>query len=382
MKKIKAVVITDDHYNGLGMVRSLGLAGIEVTLLLTASDKSFVDSSKYVDKCIKIYPTAKAIITEVNKIISEYSDTTIVLFPLNDFTAQVLDENITSFPSNVLCPNAKGKMHKLSDKYFIKTIAEDCGFVVPKGVLVDLDKTAYIFWSTFPAIIKPLVSVEGAKSDIAIIQNTSELELEYQRYRDQGYTRALVEEFIDGSNSHMIEVMGARNLDSSIDFAGIISKIREFPIQNGSTSYASIVSTHDGIEFDSITNFLNRIDYVGIFDIEYKYANGKAYFIECNFRNGAPGFIFTKIGHNIPAIWIEKNLKVDLGVEHKQVPEINFMIEQNDFINMLKGTPVFFKWQKQYKEACKIFSLKGDQKPVRRYYKQFVVNQLLRRFQK
>ena len=176
--------------------------------------------------------------------------------------------------------------------------------------------------------------------------------------------------------------MGARNYDSSIDFAGIISKIREFPIKNGSTSYASIVDYHEGIDFNVITKFLNRINYIGIFDVEYKYANGKAFFIECNFRNGAPGFVFTQNGYNIPALWIEKNLKVDLNIAKKKVPELDFMIEQNDMINMLKGTPGFFTWIKQYVKACKVFAYKGDVRPVRKYYSLFIKNQLLHRIRR
>ncbi len=305
MQKVKAVVIADDHYNALGMVRSLGLAKIDVTLILFARETSFVDMSKYVNRCVKISHSPDDVIREVNSIIDEFTDSLIALFPLNDFSAQVLDDNSSSFPSRVLCPNAEGKILELSDKYQIKNIMKECGFTVPEGELIDFDNVSLLKWTTYPAIVKPLVSIEGRKSDIAIVKNMPELDCEIARYKKLGYKHALIEEYIDGCDSHMVEVMGARNGDSSIDYAGIISKIREFPIKNGSTSYASIVDKHEGVDLEVISKFLNKIKYVGIFDIEYKYANGKAYFIECNFRNGAPGFIFTLKGHNIPALWIK-----------------------------------------------------------------------------
>lgn len=382
MKQIKAIVIADDHYNCLGMVRSLGLAKIDVILLLLTQGKSYVDSSKYVNECIKIPHTGEAIITEIDKIIKNHPETQIVLFPLNDFSSQVLDENSGFFPGNILCPNAQGKIKEFANKYYIKSVADECGLCVPQGALIDFNAISTIAWFSFPAIIKPLVSIEGAKSDIAIVHNKSEFEKEISHYKKLGYKRALIEEYIDGENAHMIEVMGARNIDGTIDFAGIISKIREYPIKNGSTSYATIVQSHDGVQLENISNFLNRIKYVGIFDIEYKYANGQAYFIECNFRNGAPGFIFTLNGHNIPVIWIEKNMNVELNIPKDFSPELTFMVEQNDVINMLKGTPKLFTWIKQYINACKIFSYKGDNRPVRKYYLQFIVNQLGRKFRK
>lgn len=382
MKKVKAIVIADDHYNALGMVRSLGLVQIDITLIMFASKRTYVDASKYVNRCIKISHSTQAVIREVKNVINEYSDSLIALIPLNDFAAQVLDENSNLFPSNVLCPNAQGQVLRLSDKYYIKSVVKELGFNVPEGIIIDSTNIDSLNWNIFPAIIKPLVSVEGAKSDISIVKSMTELEDEIDRYRKLDYKHALVEEYIDGDDAHMVEVMGARNIDSSIDYAGIISKIREFPIKNGSTSYASIVDKHEGIDIEAISRFLNKINYVGIFDIEYKYANGKAYFIECNFRNGAPGFIFTLNGHNIPALWIEKNLNVKMNVTCTHVTGIDFMVEQNDVINMLKGTPDFFTWIKQYLNACRIFSFKGDLKPVRKYYFNFIGDQLKKRLRK
>lgn len=382
MQKVKAIVIADDHYNALGMVRSLGIARIDVTLILFTQGDSFVDSSKYVTKCIKISHSSDELIKHVNRIIESYSDSLIALFPLNDFSSQVLDQNISLFPSRVLCPNANGNILKLSDKYYIKEIVSKCGFTVPNGELIDFRNMTEIKWTQYPAIIKPVVSIEGSKRDITIVNNVTELNYVIKEYIQLGYKHALIEEYITGPDSHMVEVMGARNNDSSIDYAGIIRKIREYPIKNGSTSYAKIVDQHVGIDFAVISKFLDDINYVGIFDIEYKYANGKAYFIECNFRNGAPGFIFTLNGHNIPELWIKKNFGLNFKIKSHKLNNINFMVEQNDLINMLKGEPIFSVWIKQYISACKIFSFRGDSKPVRKYYLNFIIDQLKGRLKK
>ena len=44
--KAKALVISEDHYNALGVIRSLGEEGIPVDLILTTeSKKTFVDKN-------------------------------------------------------------------------------------------------------------------------------------------------------------------------------------------------------------------------------------------------------------------------------------------------------------------------------------------------
>lgn len=378
-RQIKSIIISEDHYNALGVVRSLGVVGTEVYLILTTQEKTYVDSSKYVSKTLKIEHTKEAVLKAIEGIISRENET-FVLFPLSDFSAQIVDEEFINFPSNVIAPNACGVMNKLSDKYFIKEIAKNCGLDVPQGVVVSFEKDIEVKWDVFPAILKPLVSVEGTKSDIAIVGSYEELIDVSKSYRAKGYSRALLEEYIDGENAHMIEVMGGRNFDGTVDFAGIISKIREFPICNGSTSYATIVKEHDGIDLDKLSTFLAETGFVGLFDFEFKYSGKKAYFIECNYRHGAPGFVFTKCGINIPVCWIDKNVNGVLSEKRQLNEDVVFMVEQNDFINMLKGTPKFCSWVNQYRKAVRIFAYKGDMKPVRKYYCQLMKSLIHRVF--
>ena len=116
---IKAIVISEDHYNALGMVRSLGIAGIKINLILTTTGKTYVDSSKFVTKTSKVKHTSKAIIKEIKNIVND-DKFIYVLFPLSDFAAQIIDDEFDKFPSYVIVPNACGKLRQLSDKYLIK----------------------------------------------------------------------------------------------------------------------------------------------------------------------------------------------------------------------------------------------------------------------
>ena len=60
-EKIKAIVITEDHYNALGVLRSLGEKGVQIHLLLFSEGDTFVDSCRYVYETHKIKRTESAI---------------------------------------------------------------------------------------------------------------------------------------------------------------------------------------------------------------------------------------------------------------------------------------------------------------------------------
>ena len=380
MKKIKCVVISDDHYNGLGMVRSLGLLSQEIVLILLSEEKTFINLSKYVNECIKISHTKEMLIKTIHHFIETNIDCEIVFYPVNDFAAQVLDSIHESFPHNVICPNANGELYKYSDKLFTKTIAREVGISVPYGELLELSLNVEteLNLKKYPVIIKPVKSIEGAKSHIKTANDKEELRVVINQYKSLGYKRALIEEYIGGNDSYMLEVMGSRSRTGIVEYAGIIQKHREFPIINGSTSFATIIQEHEGIDYSKLTQFLSKVGYIGLFDFEFKYLDGEAYFIECNFRNGAPSYAFTMNGYNLPGVWTENELGISLGANNSKVNNIDFMIEQNDIINMLKGHPNFYIWFKEYKKSCKVFYLSEDRKPTKAYYKQFFINAIKR----
>lgn len=375
LNKIEAIIISEDHYNALGVIRSIGIANIKINLILTTQDESYVNCSKFVTRFSKIKLNEECILNEIMSYVIN-DECTYVLFPLSDFTAQLVDSKYNTFPSNVVVPNACGGLYNLSNKYFMKNIAEKCGLSVPEGITINLDENFVLTWHDYPAIIKPLISVEGKKSDITISKNKAEMLLQLNDFRKKGYRRVLIEKYIDGAESHMIEVIGCRNFDGSVDFAGIIKKIREYPIYNGSTSYAKIVDEHDDIDLEKLSSFLSEIQYVGLFDFEFKYLDNKAYFIECNFRNGAPSFVFTKCGFNLPVIWIQKNLDINFSDYSFINKNSYFMVEQNDFINMIKGNVKLKDWLIQYKKSIKIFWYSNDILPIIKYYYQFIIAQV------
>ena len=299
------------------------------------------------------------------KSLFDISIDTFFVFPLSDLASIFCDKYYHIFPTNFVIPNACGTIEKYQNKHTLSQHLSNFGVQIPAQLAINThDKKTYNHWNIFPAIAKPLASINGKKTDITIIERKEELETTISYFSSIGYNEVLLEEYICGDKEYMIEVLGGIRNGEFLT-TQIIKKIREYPIKNGSTSYASLIESHCGLFLQEIKHFLLSINYEGLFDIEYKYADGKVYFIELNFRNGAPSFVFTKIGINLPYWWMNPSYPFK---HYKKIIFKKFMVEQRDIINMLKKEVGFFRWIFNYLFSRHIFWMWRDTKPCVKYY--------------
>lgn len=369
---IATIVAGIDHYNALGMIRSLGETGIPVYFIVKTEGDTFVEHSKYITESFKITE-----LTEIDNIIRQistiYSNT--IVFPVTDEMAIFFDSKMNGIYSNVIFPGANGKLYQFMDKSFSKKKAMDAGLLVPRGAIISM-KNEKQEWMEFPCILKPEQSIEGRKCDIEIAYNNTELEKIISKYMELQYKNALVETYITGNEEYMIEIMGERS-DKGITLGPIIKKIREYPIKNGSTAYAELVEHIPGLDMNLIKKYIDSTGYVGLFDVELKYADGSVYFIECNFRNGAPNNVLTKYGMNIPVLWINEMLNADIEIKHHRKFK-KVIVEQTDILNAIKGAINPFIWIGQFCSAKKVFWDMKDMQPCLYYYASMINLGILR----
>lgn len=372
---LKAILITEDHYNALGVLRSLGENGIPIILIMLTTGKTFIEHSRYAEQCYKIERTEQDIIDILKKITCD--GRTYIVYPLGDFAAMALDSHYNELEQNLIVPHMKGRMKKYLNKDFAKKEAMRHGLNVAVGKVINTDNISTLEWDIFPAILKPVLSIEGVKGDIVRVDDCMQLKRQLAALNQKGYGRVLVEQYITGDNEHMIEVMGYCSNKSGPIICGVVEKIREYPFHNGSTSYARIVKNHESIDQNAIINFLKDTHFYGLFDIEFKFADGKAYFIECNFRNGAPSYAITVYGRNIPLLWLKDAVE---GAQEEQdltqYKTMYFMCEQNDIINMLKGYVSPTMWLNEFIKSKKIFFSIKDIKPTLVYFFNIVKRRL------
>lgn len=344
---ICAIVIGDDHYNGLGVIRSLGERGIPVYLLLfVGSRNNVISRSKYVIRYKIIKKDMHYLLNEVNCFSTEFEK--VFVYPVSDFSALFCDKFYNLFHNNIIIPNAKGSLEQYENKFFISSIAKEYSIICPKHVVYDLEqKNDRLEWSLFPTIIKPLLSIEGHKSDIKIVNNSIELSSFLSFFKNHGYKRVLIEEYIDGDDSYMVEILGCSNGKGEVVFSHLIKKIREYPINNGSTSFAEIVNDLPNLDLEIIKSFISNLNFNGLFDLEFKYKHGFYYFIELNFRNGAPGHSLTNHGFNIPYTWLSLSLGKKVFITERNSKQI-IMCELYDALHVLKGHVNLFVWIKDF----------------------------------
>lgn len=299
--KSYAIVIGNNHHNTLGVLRSLGEQRVICKLVLTGKENgNFVAYSKYVDQCYSFTEEAHDIIQLINKIAME-NEGRAVLFPLSDTLASEIDSKRNQLNENIIAPHANGCIEQYLDKYYMASCAERCGICIPRHITQNLDEK--IVWNIYPAIVKPLKSKDGRKGDINIVHNINELHKTLHHLKLLSYESVLVEEFISSLDSYMVEILGNVKKDGSIEIPCIMEKIREYPVGAGSTSYARLTQVKEHINLDTIKNMITTTGYYGLFDIEIMFNEGKFYFIEFNFRNGAPSYALTSAGYNIVYDW-------------------------------------------------------------------------------
>ncbi len=345
--KNKAIVIGGEHHNTLGVVRSLGEQGIEVYLISISEGYSYVSKSKYLRKS---WITTENGIIKI--LVNEFNDEKYkpIIIPTSDTAVKIIDSNLDRLKDKYILSNAenmKGRIVNLMNKRTMNQIAHDSGLNVPKFWKVLLDQDSYVIPKDiiYPCIVKPLVSVDGTKLDIA--RCNTELELvECLNRLKKKYKRIMIQEYIQKDVE--IGLIGCVTANKKeIVIPGVIKKIREYPMESGSASFAEISNDFSIIDLNNVYTFLHNLGYIGIFDMEFLYADGKVYFIEVNFRNGGNGYSLTKAGVNIIYYWYIEATGFDTYSMRKIISkDLKFMMDTRDVRHVLNGDLKLIKWIK------------------------------------
>lgn len=351
-KEKQVIIIGGDHSNTLGVIRSLGAKGVIIKLIVTSTNESFVSKSKYVKQ--------KWIIDMCEKRILELLDShfdNLISKPLiictSDFAAEVIDKNLNNLSHKFICSsinNQEGLISFFMNKKEMFCIANKVGLNVPEYLEINLNEILepqILLVSNFPCIVKPLASVVGGKEFIKKIDDSESL-FNYLNIIKVDLSSVIVQEYIESLDDVMLELIGFVDSKGKVHLPGIIEKIRQWPDKNGSLSYAKFSENKFSVDYSKIELFFSEIGYFGIFDFEFKFVNGKAYFIENNFRIGGTNYAYFKGGVNIPYLWFLNVCNIDTIEEQCFFIDNNFKIinEITDFRQVLKGRLSFIKWIK------------------------------------
>ena len=366
MTNKKVIVIGQDHYNTLWLVRSLGMVGIRPYLIIHSSNsRSFVSKSKYCKDFV--------ILKEKEEILqfltSRTNEEKAVLFTSSDMFAEFLDKNYNILSKKYIIQNCNGKQGNLSywmDKNHMILKAMDCGLITPISYSLSTSIKSDLSLIKFPCLVKPELSAEASKDNFRLCYNIQDLNTAIQEVK-KNCSKVLVQEYIKAEYEYLIYGVST---DAEICIPGGLRKIHTCTSSNnlGMMSYSCLsneIPSQIG-SFDKIKKFIKSIGYIGLFSIEFMITKDKAYFLEINLRNDGTCYITTQAEVNMPALWAYSSLGKDssnLSRTFKRpytygMNEINYLKYTFNFKNFIRCLKEIF--------SVRAFSLIkiNDMKPV------------------
>lgn len=345
-----------DDYNVLGLCRQFSKSDFELLFLAYRGVANCAITSKY---CTK-YVEAPSIEDGYKYLMENCADKNnkAVLINSNDLIAEFIDKHRADLEPffTITATTIPGNVEKYDNKSTMSELAEEIGFDVPQTIICKWDTD--ISNVKYPCILKPSHQTQGRYNEFKfkICNKPSQLKntLRFVRHDSE----FLLQQYIPKEKD--ILVYGARMLDKKVCLAGAL--IRDRFCGTGESSHGLITANLPAcVNARHIEQFLERIDYYGLFSVEYGMLGNKAYFFEVNLRNDGTSHFFYQAGANIPLAWAYSSL----GLDYSRIPMVvdgnhYYMDEIYDIQNVKEGKITKAQWERERAEAT-VFKYYDDE---------------------
>lgn len=358
------VVFGEEHYNPLGVIRSLGEQGIKPIGIFIKSKIKFASKSKYLRKVYYVDNREQGL-----KILMEgYGDTKKkpFIYACDDTTVQLLDDNYDKLKNYFFFFNAgnSGKISEYLNKQTIGKLALKHGLnfldsmVVKNGQLSE--KIEY------PVITKAIDStVSGWKNDMFICKNEAELKEAFPKIKSQS---VMIQRYIVKKNEYCLEGISC---NKGKDIFISIESVYNYRLPMTYSPYMTVNNfSNKKNVFLGLKKMFEEIGFEGIFEIEFLEADdGTLYFGEINFRNSTWSYASTCAGMNLPILWAKAMLEnriPDNCFVKIPAPGFKAMVELTDFKERVVSRKYpLHKWVNDLRKCkCRYYLGKRDIKPV------------------
>ncbi len=336
------IVFGFDSYNTAGSIRCLGEAGIKpIVILVSDRKRNAIAKSKYINK-IHIVDTIEQGIGILKK---NYKSTSITyLFVTSDKIASALDLIFDELKNHFIFPNAgeEGKLNYWMDKNNMCVAASESGIVTPKSVEYHVGNQ-FPNSLSMPCIIKPSKSIKGSKQDITIINSINDVN-EYlgSLHHTEDY---IIQEYVKKECELLI--IGCRTQSGNIFIPAHLIKTRWIGTGDDASQGWVKRGLPKNINKNAITQFLSKINYIGPFSIEFGVQDHMPFFYEINLRNDGTINYFTKVGVNLPLMFLTDSEDIN----YSKPDEALFVDEIGDFLNVIRGDLKFTDWINNLKKS-------------------------------
>ena len=297
-----------------------------------------------------------------------------IIIPSSDFCASAIDDYQSMLKDYFLFPHIKYKEGAVSswmNKNVQKHLANKVGLRTPDAVVVEIANQQYQIPQgiKYPCFTKPMSSLNGGKKCVKKCGSREELKSVLDDACSFGISNVLVEDYINIENEYA--VLGFSN-GKDVIIPGIIQFIK------GSRSFPGIamigkVFPIKGYEnlIEKFSEFIREIGFVGIFDIDFFESYGVFYFGELNLRVGGSAYAITKMGVNLPAMFVRTMQGESLeGMQQQIQEEAEYVNERLCFLDWYNN----YISTKKYKEIVNTATISfiaddNDPAPLQAYHK-------------
>lgn len=342
----KVIVWSIDDFNTLGLMRQLGNADLDL-LFLIKGHADFAAKSKYCQK----YVETSSIEEGYQYLCSQYQkeiNKPIVIIASDDIITFV-DQHRDELEQYVILPGTKqkGNIEKYIDKNTMTALAQELGILCPRSQTIH--KKSDISAVEYPCLIKPSHQKPGHYNEFKFkkCKNARVLRRTLRYVRPD--SEFILQQFIPKTEDLL--VYGSRMWDGNTVFAGAF--IRDRWADSGSSSHGYLTENiPECADMAKIRTFLERIDYYGLFSVEYGLLDGKAYFFEVNLRNDGTSHYFYQAGANLPLAYVYSAAGKDYSQIPMQVTSRQWFIDEiYDVENVLLRRITKKKWKQDMAEA-------------------------------
>ena len=345
------VVLGKNNYTSYGVIKSLGEAGYNSCVISQYSP--FIPRwkadvvSKYTKERYFVRQKNDAGILNILMNEIDTSEGKLLLIPTDDYNVAFVEANATVLRTKYYIPYVKnGSIKLLQQKGYQKRIAEQSGFCVARNwqILAEKSNVQIPQDMVYPCFVKPLISIEGAKSMMRRCNSKEEL----QQHLSNASAKTVnycVEEFIDITKEYSVP---GYSFGGKVYIPAFCKKlVTSRGSHCGVTVLAEIESASRYLSIvEKITEFVNCCGYNGIFDVEIIESNGKIYFNEINFRDSAAEYGVTTAGVSVPGKYVEAVLNSKF--EPEEVNEKVIFINEFAALNEYKDGVIDLKKYKEY----------------------------------
>ena len=358
----KFIVLCQEHYNPVGIIRSLGETGIRPIAIVIRGAATVASKSKYISKLHYVDSVEEGYRLLLEQYGSQEEPRPFLLTS-DDTTTSYLDAHYEELKNKFYFFNG-GQADRLTyymNKNNINQLAIKHGLNVLNAVVAQKGEIPEEL--EYPVITKAIASTMGGwKDDVFICYNAEELKTAYEKIKS---SVVLLQKYIVKKNEHCMEGF---SVDQGRKMFISIASNYNYLLKSAYSPYMTVRNFDEPELQKKINAMMEEIGFEGIFEIEFLIADDdQLYFCEINFRNSTWSYASTCAGMNLPYMWAEGMLSKQIRPDaYKKISEnFNAMVEFPDFKHRVLGRKISFaQWINEWKNCkCTYYYNKRDPKP-------------------